>query len=191
MTGPFSYGHCDAIAHCHQSRAFYNYAMPYEWSHTPATNRTDWTLSLWPYRSLLRRDFVIFVGGTAVLVALPLIVLVGTMVIWALLPFIGLMLFGLWMALQTSYKRGEILEELTATRDHIHLRRQNPDGSVQEWSANRYWATAHLHPKEGPVEQYITLRGGPREVELGAFLDVNERIALYAQLTQALVTPQA
>ena len=46
--------------------------------------------------------------------------------------------------------------------------------------------TVHLHPKGGPVENYITLRGGDREVEIGAFLDVSERLALYGDLKRAL-----
>jgi len=56
---------------------------------------------------------------------------------------------------------------------------------MQEWQANRYWVTVHLHPKGGPVENYITLRGGDREVELGAFLDAEERANLYNELKGA------
>ena len=160
--------------------------MPYEWSSEPPHSTPDWSLSLWPYRSLLRRDFVIFIGATAALICLPLLAVLGTAVLWALLPFLGLMLAGLWYALHVSYRRGEVLEELTVDENRAHLVRHNPAAATQEWQANRYWVTVHLHPKGGPVENYITLRGGDREVEIGAFLDAEERLRLYDELKGAL-----
>jgi len=85
-----------------------------------------------------------------------------------------------------SYKRGEILETLRVSDDIAHLVRRNPDDSTQSWEANRFWVTVHLHQTGGPVPNYITLRGGPREVELGRFLDEAERLALYGDLKRAL-----
>lgn len=160
--------------------------MPYEWSKEPPHSAPDWELSLWPYRSLLRKDFVLFIGATIALVSLPMIAVLGTAILWGLLPFFGLMIFGIWYALHVSYRRGEILEELKVTADTAHLTRHNPAGTRQEWQANRYWVSVHLHPKGGPVENYITLCGGDREVEIGAFLDASERLALYDDLKRAL-----
>lgn len=163
--------------------------MPYEWTPELPQNAPDWKLSLWPYRSLLRRDFVLFIGATAAIVALPLITVLGTSILWGLLPFFLAMLWGLWTALNVSYKRGEVLEELTVDDTTAHLIRHNPKGPPQEWEANRYWVSVQLHPKGGPVENYITLRGGDREVEIGAFLDAAERLALYDELRRALRGP--
>lgn len=163
--------------------------MPYEWTPAPTPDTAHWKLSLWPYRSLLRKDFVIFIGATAALVSLPLLALLGKPVLWGLLPFFGLMIAGVWYALHVSYRRGEILEELTVDATNARLVRRNPHGDRQEWQANRYWVTVHLHPKGGPVENYITLRGGDREVEIGAFLDLAERLALYEELRTAMRAP--
>jgi len=129
-----------------------------------------------------------FIGGTAALVSLPLLTLLGQAVMWGLLPFFGLMIAGVWYALHVSYKRGEVLEELVVDDTYAHLMRHNPKGPNQEWRANRYWVTVHLHPKGGPVENYITLRGGDREVEIGSFLDAAERLALYDDLKRAFRT---
>ncbi len=159
--------------------------MPYEWKQPQPAQESHWQLSLWPYRSLLRKDFVLFIGATAALVSLPLLTLLGKAVLWGLLPFFLLMIAGVWYALHVSYKRGEVLEELVVDDTQAHLTRHNPKGGIQEWHANRYWVTVHLHPKGGPVENYITLRGGDREVEIGAFLDVGERLALYDELKSA------
>lgn len=170
---------------CHIERSDYFDVMPYEWT-PPASQTNNWELSLWPYRSLLRKDFVLFFGATALVIALPLIALLGKTALWGILPFFGLMLWGLWAAINTSYKRGEVLEVFVATDDTVTLTRNNPDGTVQRWTANRYWASVHLHQTDGPVENYLTLRGGDREVEIGAFLDVPERLALYGELRAAL-----
>lgn len=163
--------------------------MPYEWTPQPTPDTAHWKLSLWPYRSLLRKDFVIFIGATAALVSLPLLTLLGQAVLWGLLPFFGLMIAGVWYALHVSYRRGEVLEELTVDGTNARLVRHNPRGDVQEWQANRYWVTVHLHTTGGPVENYITLRGGDREVEIGAFLDIEERLALYEELKSAMRAP--
>jgi len=160
--------------------------MPVEWSPQTPTAGDAWSLSLWPYRSLLRKDFVLFMGATALVIALPLITVLGTAVLWGLLPFFAMMFAGLWYALHVSYRRGETLEELSATTDTVTLIRYDPDGTQKSWKANSHWARVHLHPTGGPVPNYITLRGGDREVELGSFLDSAERLALYHTLKQLL-----
>jgi uncharacterized membrane protein len=183
LRGPFSW----VTRPCRRALPDYNLNMPYEWKSSEPTPET-WELSLWPYRSLLRKDFVLFFGATALIVTLPLIALLGKTVLWGILPFFGLMLLGLWAAISTSYKRGEVLEVFSATAEQVELKRHNTDGSVQNWSTNRYWVSVHLHQTGGPVENYLTLRGGDREVEIGSFLDVDERLALYGELKQALRT---
>lgn len=160
--------------------------MPYEWSPRTAPDQPECSLALWPYRSLLRRDFVLFMGATAALIALPLLTVLGSAVLWGLLPFFVLAFTGLWYAIGVSYRRGEVLEELRITGDTAHLTRHDPRGRRRDWQANRYWVSVHLHPSGGPVENYITLRGGAREVEIGAFLDAAERLTLYDDLKRAL-----
>ncbi len=164
--------------------------MPYKWTPPPPHHEPSWALELWPYRSLPRKEFAIFFGVTACLITLPLLAMLGSMVLWGiLLPFV-LMLWALWKAIDVSYRRGEVLESFVADAQKVTLTRMNADGTMQVWQANRYWATLHLHPKGGPVENYLTLHGGDQEVEIGAFLDTKERLALYDDLKRALRMPQ-
>lgn len=157
--------------------------MPLEWL-PPVEGRT--TLRLWPYRSLPRRGMAAFLAVTAALVTLPLLILLGSKLLWGVLPFILLAIAGVWWGLERSYKDGEIVEDLTLTASEITLTRSGPRGARQTWAANPHWVRAVLHPKGGPVPNYLTLQGGPREVELGAFLAEPERIALAADLRQRL-----
>ncbi len=53
-------------------------------------------------------------------------------------------------------------------------------------NCNRHWTQVSKYDDEGPVPHYVTLRGKGREVEIGAFLSEEERIALFDDLTRAL-----
>ena len=164
--------------------------MPVEWITPPATpDAPRAELHLWPYRSLLRRHFVIFISVTATLVTLPLLTVIGSPVLWALLPFLAAMIAGVWLALNRSYRDGELLEELRIWDDRATLTRHTPRKPTQTWEANPHWIRVELHEDSGPVPYYITLKGGPREVEIGAFLSEDERRALYGDLRRAFANP--
>ncbi len=144
-------------------------------------------LHLWPYRSLPRRGFVIFIGITCTLVLVPLLAVLGSPMLWGLLPFVLGAIALTWYLLERSYRDGSVLEELRLWPDRIELTRHEPRGPARHWTANPYWVSVEIHPKGGPVENYLTLRGGCREVEIGAFLTPSERAALHDELQQALI----
>lgn len=158
--------------------------MPYRWT-TPTEPAQTRRLDLWPHRSLPRRGFAWFMLVSAGMIAMPLIALLGTVLLWGLLPFLVLAMAGMWWALQHSYRTGRIHEALTIDPREVHLTRTNPRGDVQEWECNSYWAQVAMHPTGGPVAHYITLKGTGREVEIGAFLSEDERKALYGELRDA------
>lgn len=157
--------------------------MPYEWLPQQGETRR---LHLWPYRSLPRQGFVIFIGATALLIALPLVTVLGSPVLWALLPFLTLAVAAIWWALMRSYRDGEVLEDLLIERAHIRLRRHGPGRRRQDWEANPHWVRVEVHRQGGPVPNYVTLNGGGRLVEIGAFLTEEERLDLARQLQQVL-----
>lgn len=157
--------------------------MPYEW--LPPSGTTQ-RLHLWPYRSLPRRGMVWFLGGTAVCIIVPLLGLIGTPVLWGLLPFLLATIWAIWWALEKSFRDAEIVEDLTITPGLVTLVRHGPKGKRQDWQANPHWVRLTLHATGGPVPQYLTLKGEGREVELGAFLTEAERRQLAAEITERL-----
>jgi len=157
--------------------------MPHEW--LPPSGDTH-RLHLWPYRSLPRRGMVWFLGGTAVCIVLPLLGLIGSPVLWGLLPFLLATLAAIWWALERSFRDAEIIEDLTITPSLVTLVRHGPRGKRQDWQANPHWVRLALHATGGPVPQYLTLKGTGREVELGAFLTEAERRRLAAEITEIL-----
>jgi uncharacterized membrane protein len=143
-------------------------------------------LRLWPHRSLTAPGFAWFIGITAAMVALPLIASLGSPTLWGLLPFILAAVAGIWWALRRNARDGALNEVLTLWRDRVELVRTDPRGHRQDWAAEPYWVKVGLHESGGPVEQYLTLKGGGREVEIGRFLSPEERVALRGELTDML-----
>lgn len=158
--------------------------MPYEWTTQPNAARQQ--MRLWPYQSLPARGFAAFVLTTFTLILIPTLPLLGTSLLWGLLPFIMLAVAGIYFALQYNHKSRQIEEILTLDRDTAHLTHQPAKGEAKEWTCNRYWAKVLKYENDGPVPHYVTLRGDGREVEIGAFLSEEERIALYDDLQRAL-----
>jgi len=157
--------------------------MPYQWL-PPEADRQR--LHLWPHRSLSQRGFVWFVGLTAGLIAMPLLAVLGEPVLWGLLPFLAAAIAAIWVALRKNGRDRDIVEDLVLTPDRITLIRHGPRGRRQDWEANPHWVRVDCHPTGGPVPNYLTLKGGAREVEIGAFLSEEERLTLRRELTARL-----
>lgn len=157
--------------------------MPYEWQQEDDRQ----TMRAWPYRSLSRRGFVWFIGMTASLLALPLLAVLGSAVLWALLPFLLGAIAAIWWAIEGSYRSGRTEERLSIAPDRITLIRRDPGKQARHWSANSYWIRAVIRP--GPVEKYLVLVGdheSGREIECGAFLTPDERVALAHEINEAI-----
>lgn len=158
--------------------------MPYELTRVSPTRAR---LKAWPHNTLPPRGFAIVIGLTATTLAMPLVAVLGSAALWGLLPFAAMVLWGLWYALERNWRDRQILEEMDLSRAAVTLHRINPRGPAQDWQADPHWVTLNLIPRGGPVEQYLTLTGGGREVELGAFLMPDERRALHDDLSDLLI----
>lgn len=159
--------------------------MPYTW--TEDTPRAK-TLRLWPHQSLTARGFTWFIGATAVMLAMPLLAVLGSPVVWVLLAFFLAAIWGVWRAIMVNRRHRSMSEELVLTEESVRLTHRPVSGAPMEWEANPHWVTVNLRT-DGPVEQYLTLRGGGREVELGRFLTPEEREGLYEDLNRTLRQP--
>ena len=120
---------------------------------------------------------------------LPLFAVLGSALLWGLLPFLLITVLGLWLAIEMNYRARSVFEVLTLSDSQARLVHHDPRSGDQEWTCNRYWARPALHTTGGPVPNYVTLNGEGREVEIGAFLSEDERITLYDELTRKLHAP--
>lgn len=162
--------------------------MPYRWTDPDAEKGT---LILVPHQSMTAKGFAWFIVPTAILFSLPLVALLGTPVLWGILPFIVAATWGVMHAIERNRQDKRVREELTLSPERIALIRHEPSGRAQCWDANPYWVSVQIYPGERPVEAYLTLRGNGREVEVGAFLSPEERRALHGELGDRLARVRA
>lgn len=120
-------------------------------------------------------------GGLAVPI-LPLLVqgVAGIMIGFAAITVVGLA-FALWR----NRRAGELREDIAIWPDLMAVTRQEANGQLRHWCADPMQVRLHLDPI-GPPEQYLTLTGGPRRIELGAFLTPEDRLAIYDRLDTEL-----
>ncbi len=154
----------------------------------PAVRRSDpplYHVRIWPNRSLPRIGFRLVMTFAAVMLSLPLLPLLGTPAALGLAPFLVGAFGLLWWFIRRSYRDGALVEELWLWPDLIFVERREPDGRVLRWQANPFWVRLRLDPDARP-ENYLTLQGGGRRIELGAFLSPEERVELAEELEAAL-----
>ena len=99
--------------------------------------------------------------------------------------FVTIMFTALWYFIRRNDKDGTLYEELTLWPDLIAVHRHNPRKPDQFWHANPYWVTVQMRDTKD-CKNYLTLKGGAREIELGAFLSSDGRKALHQELREKL-----
>jgi uncharacterized membrane protein len=171
------------VTHWFQTASGQRTDMPYMWTTDRGEQRQE--LRLWPHNSLPPQGMAAFVLATFTMILIPVITLLGSPVLWGLLPFALLAVWGVYHALRRNRQSRDIVEVLTLDGEDAHLVRTDPSGATSEWDCNRYWTTITKYENEGPIPHYVTLKGMGREVEIGAFLSEEERVALYEELQRA------
>lgn len=156
--------------------------MPYRWSAQEHQGNDAFVLNLWTHQSLTGRGLAWFVGPTAALFTLPLFAVIGSAIFWVLLAFFVTAIAAMWWAISVNRAQRQTSEELRLFPERIELDHINPGQQVLEWRDNPYWVQVRFLPEGGPVENYLTLKGIGREVELGAFLSADERETLRHEL---------
>ncbi|MBY8975113.1 DUF2244 domain-containing protein [Rhodobacteraceae bacterium NNCM2] len=144
-----------------------------------------YSVTLWPHRSMSPRLRKRMIGLAAIGLSIPLIPAWGTPVFWGLLPFLAGALGLLWLGFRSNDRSGMLREELTIWRDEMRVERYEPKGRVRRWSADPFRVRLIMH-EDGRPENYLTIRGGTREIELGAFLAPWERQELKEEVDEAL-----
>jgi len=126
------------------------------------------------------------VGLTSGLMVLPLLSVLGTALLWWMLPFLAAAVAVLWWALKRSNRDRQISEVLEREGDELTLIHRPARGPELRWHCNIYWARVEMHKVGGPVEHYVTLTGSGKTVEIGRFLSEDERKSLFLDLTKFL-----
>ena len=153
-----------------------------------ATDRNDpprYERSVRPLKSLPNTGFVWIICISAVGFTLPLLAVLGSMALWVLLPHLLLALGLLWYFIRRNDHDRDINDHIRIWPDLIVVHRHNPRKPDQYWKANPYWVKLKLRDTR-THESYLTITGGEREIELGAFLSPKERVDLKHEIETAM-----
>ncbi|HLS18426.1 MAG TPA: DUF2244 domain-containing protein [Paracoccaceae bacterium] len=148
-------------------------------------DRPVYQATIWPNQSLSYRGYQLALAAAGIGLALPLLGLLGTGIFWMIAVFVVVPFLALRLAFRQNARALRIEERLQIWRDEVRVERREADGRILRWQCDPMRLRLHLH-KNGKVEDYLTLAGGGREIELGAFLAPEERIALAEEIENGL-----
>ncbi len=149
---------------------------------------SGWRFVLQPNRSISWRSTVVFY---AILATVSLAVAAGFAALgyWLVLPFTGLELLALAIALYVVARHCWQREIVSIDSDAIRIERGRNQPS-ECFELSRQWARAVLEQPEHPWRpSRLLIRNNSHSVEVGRFLNEGERLELATSLARALLPP--
>lgn len=145
---------------------------------------------LTPYRSLGPNGFLLlmlFVGAVSFISGLAFL-LMGA---WPVFGFFGLDALLIWLAFRLNYASAQAYEEVIVSRTEIIIRKVGPGKRRQEYRFNPFWVRLSITKleDEGVTKLSLTSRG--KNVDLGNFLNPEDRTSFAGAMANALATAKA
>ncbi|WP_305986600.1 DUF2244 domain-containing protein [Roseibium sp. MMSF_3544] len=145
---------------------------------------------LTPYRSLGPNGFMILMlcFGFVSFVAGAVFWSIGA---WPVFGFFGLDIALLWFAFRMNYRSARTYEEVIVSRNELIIRKVGPGKRYQEFKFNPFWVRLSVNriEDEGVVRISLTSRG--ETVDLGNFLNPDDRTSFAGAMTNALAVAKA
>jgi len=130
-----------------------------------------------------RGNIIVFLSVTAVcIIVVTPFAFLGY---WPMLSFAGLEIAALAIALYLCARRSQRREVVTVNEDEIEVSRGRLDPE-RNFTFNRHWAAVRLQPPSAGRPGRLTVGSHGREVEVGAFLNDDERRELAKALRRAV-----
>ncbi|POF32920.1 DUF2244 domain-containing protein [Roseibium marinum] len=153
-------------------------------------DRPFFSAVLTPYRSLGSNGFLVLMVcfGVISFVSGFLFWRIGA---WPVFGFFGLDVAVLWFAFRMNYRSARAFEEVVVSRHEIAIRKVGPGKNHQEYRFNPAWVrlTVERIEDEGVVKICLTSRG--ECVDLGNFLNPDDRTSFAGAMANALAVAKA
>ena len=140
---------------------------------------------LTPHRSIGPAGIRIVVLVFAALAAVPAAYLVTTKV-WPLVFVLIAATLSLWLALSISHARGRAFEEVTLWRHHLKVRHVTHKGREYQHGFNPFWVRFDIDRNHADQVSRMTLKTREETVEIGAFLNPDDKASFADAFGQAL-----
>ena len=149
--------------------------------------RPVFAAELVPYRSLGCKGFRVLLAMTGAMCFGQAAVFLITGA-WPVAFFFGLDFVALYGAFLLNYRSGRIREEVTVSRTRLSIRKFSPSGRMTEHCFNPFWArfSVRRHREIGIVSMDVSGEG--RRIDVGSFLNPDDRESFAEALTGALAT---
>ena len=145
---------------------------------------------LTPHRSLgitgIRRVVAVY----AVLAAIPGLYFFFTGA-WPVVGFLGLDVLALYWALSASLKSGEAFEEVTLWPDSLEVRHVTARGGERRHAFNPFWVRLDVTKDHEKRVTRLALRVRGEVLEIGAFLNPDDKASFASVFSQALYRARA
>ncbi|GGB40310.1 membrane protein [Roseibium aquae] len=140
---------------------------------------------LTPYRSLGPNGFVVLMVclGLISFVAGILFLSIGA---WPVFGFFGLDMLLIYLAFRLNYRSAKAYEEVVVSRTEIVIRKVGPGKRHQEFRFNPMWVRLSIERIEDEGVTKIALTNRGQSVDLGAFLNPEDRTSFAGAMANAL-----
>jgi len=153
-------------------------------AHSNADNAI-FAATLFPYRSLSRRGFVVllFAVGSAWFGISAYFWSIGA---WPILGFAGLDFFAIWLAFHVNYRAARAYEEIIVHRAALVIRKVAASGRMRELSFNPAWVRLEVEKAGDDDMVHLSVRARDIRVPVGSFLNPADRTSFARAFGAAL-----
>ena len=141
---------------------------------TQTQARPLFAAKLTPHRSLGRKGVRVVVVLFAVLATIPGMVFFS-MGAWPIVGFLGLDIALIWWALSASQRDGKRYEEVTLWPDQLELKQVDGTGKETLTRFNPFYVKLVIDRDFNERTTGLHLRTGERDIEVGTFLNTDEK----------------
>jgi uncharacterized membrane protein len=145
---------------------------------------------LTPHRSLGRTGFTILMGLLGV-ISFVVGLLFWSLGAWPVIGFFGLDILLLYLAFRVNYRAGRAREEVTVSRTSLDIRKIAPSGRAERHLFNPFWARFAVSRHEEIGITAMAVEGQGRRVQIGAFLNPDDRESFATAFGRALATAKS
>jgi len=153
-------------------------------AHAQTSMPALFTATLFPYRSMGHRGFMLLMGLVAVLCLIPGLIFLS-MGAWPVFGFLGLDVLIVFLAFRTNYIAARRHEMITLTENRLQISSIDRRGRKKQFELNPYWTQLEIERNEDGVQRVIVAEAGKR-VALGDFLPPDEKEGFAEALASAL-----
>jgi uncharacterized membrane protein len=110
---------------------------------------------------------------------------------WPIFGFFGLDVLLLYGAFKLNYRAGRVREEVSVSRLSVDVRHIAPSGRTREHHFNPFWARFRVSRHEEIGITRMAVEGQGQHVQIGVFLNPDDRESFAKAFGRALATAKA